>query len=516
MMERNELLKSEIGDFRKVGHQFVNNEINANEFKAKSGGMGVYAQRGGEKFMIRLRTPSGIVSRDHLALLTEYTKQYPLPKIHLTTRQAIQLHDLSIDHICDIMEDAIDHKLYTRGGGGNFPRNVALSPLSGVEKNEEFDVTQFALRVNEFILDKVTTYKLPRKLKISFSNSSNDAGNATINDLGFIAVIKDGEPYFEVYLAGGLGNNPAISIPYDELVKPEDVLYHVEAFTNLFIAEGDFENKAKARSRYIPKRIGENEFVLKYKEFLKEAKENNQFDELKAVITESNHESPDLKDNNCLIAQKQEGLFTVILHPVNGQLLKEDLEKINTFVTTVEKAEVRLSMTESMYVRNLTAKEATTLLDITANMRQITKIEQSVSCVGVPTCQIGIEKSQALIDAILQELKEKDLNSPFLPSIHVSGCGNSCSRHQVSIMGFTGRKKRVNDITEDVFELHIGGKVGKGITRFGTVVGTLLDREIPLFMRDLASSLEDYQLPFDEYIEVKMDDFNNILKPYLV
>ena len=42
------------------------------------------------------------------------------------------------------MEKALNNGLYTRGGGGNFPRNVSLSPMSGVEKNEAFDVTEFA------------------------------------------------------------------------------------------------------------------------------------------------------------------------------------------------------------------------------------------------------------------------------------------------------------------------------------------------------------------------------------
>lgn len=515
-MERNELLKNEIEAFRQAGHQFLNKEINANEFKAKSGGMGVYAQKGGEKFMIRLRTPSGIVSLDHLSLIASYTAKYPLPKIHLTTRQAIQLHDLSIDEVCEIMEDAIDHQLYTRGGGGNFPRNVAISPLSGVEKGEYFDVTPFALKVNEFILNKVTTYRLPRKLKISFSNSDKDTGNTTLNDLGFMAVIRDGKPYFEVYLAGGLGNNPAISIPYGNLIPTEEVLYHVEAFTNLFMAEGDYENKAKARSRYIPKRIGEEEFLNKYNQFLQEAKENNKFEEISAVITNETHDLPELKDNTCLIAQKQDGLYSVILHPLNGQLMKEDLVKINDFILSVPLADVRLSMEESMYIRNLSINEAKELLDLTSNMRQVTKIEQSVSCVGVPTCQIGIEKSQALIEAIILKLKENNIVSSYLPSIHVSGCGNSCSRHQVSVIGLTGRKKRVNDIVEDVYELHVGGMVGKGITTFGTIAGTLLEREIPNFILKLAMRLEESRVPFERYIIDKKEEFDLVLKEYLV
>ena len=117
--------------------------------------------------MIRLRTSSGVISKEHMRLISSFAEQYKVENIHLTTRQAVQLHNLGIDDVCDIMETAIDHGLYTRGGGGNFPRNVSLSVLSGVEKNEYFDVTDFALKTGEYLMSQITSYKLPRKLKIN-------------------------------------------------------------------------------------------------------------------------------------------------------------------------------------------------------------------------------------------------------------------------------------------------------------------------------------------------------------
>ena len=96
MTELQKELLGEIDGFRALGRQFKNKEVTAAEFKGKSGGMGVYAQRGGEKFMIRLRTPSGIVSREHLALIDSYARKYGLSRVHVTTRQAVQLHDLDI------------------------------------------------------------------------------------------------------------------------------------------------------------------------------------------------------------------------------------------------------------------------------------------------------------------------------------------------------------------------------------------------------------------------------------
>ena len=70
---------------------------------------------------------------------------------------------------------------------------------------EAFDVTQYALAVNNHFLRKITSYKLPRKLKVSFSSSNEDLGHCNVADLGFLAVIKDNKEYFKVFIGGGLG-----------------------------------------------------------------------------------------------------------------------------------------------------------------------------------------------------------------------------------------------------------------------------------------------------------------------
>lgn len=114
MNKQYEILKNEIVDFRKIGHSFYNKEISVGDFKAVSGAMGVYAQRGGEKFMIRLRTNSGLLPLVQLKLISTFLEKYNMEKIHLTTRQAVQLHDLSIDDVCDIMVESLENGLYTR------------------------------------------------------------------------------------------------------------------------------------------------------------------------------------------------------------------------------------------------------------------------------------------------------------------------------------------------------------------------------------------------------------------
>lgn len=515
MKEYKKVLKEEVEAFRELGHRFLNKEISKNEFKGQSGGMGVYAQQDQKTFMIRLRTPSGIVTKTHLNLILSYAKKYQLDKVHLTTRQAVQLHNLKIDDVCDIMYHAIDHDLYTRGGGGNFPRNVSLSPLAGVEKGEAFDVTPYALLVGQYFLKNATGYHLPRKLKAAFSSGVSDTACATVNDIGFMAVLEEGRPMFRMWLAGGLGGGPAKAIPYRKMVKPEEVLYYIEAMIQTFIAEGDYENKAKARIRFIPRRMGEEEFSNCYERHLKEAKETNKFKETAPVIEAETVATITSQDTPTVIAQKQKERYTVVLHPLCGQLMTTDLEKIAAFVSKLEEVQIRLSMEEDMYIRNLTKEEAEELLLLTKESRMCdTPIQMSLSCVGTPSCQMGILQSQKLCKEIITAVSEAGLLGSRLPKLQISGCPNSCARHQIAEIGFTGRKVKVGDVSEDAFTLQVGGKTSKDDTHLGEIKGVLLGKDIPQFIVELGVMLEKNEKQVAELLGE--DCFEALVEKYVV
>lgn len=62
------------------------------------------------------------------------------------------------------------------------------------------------------------------------------------------------------------------------------MLYHVEAMTRLFMAEGDYENKGKARIRYIPRRMGTEQFLACYEEHLARVKAEKELIGLPAAL----------------------------------------------------------------------------------------------------------------------------------------------------------------------------------------------------------------------------------------
>lgn len=516
MKTLNEILLDEVKDFRKLGHRFLEGEVSKMDFKGASGGMGVYAHRSGKEFMIRFRMPSGVCERKDLEFVYNKAKMYDLKKIHLTTRQAVQLHGITIDEVCDAMEDGINNGVYTRGTGGNFPRNVAISPLSGVQKGEAFDVTPYALAVGNHFLQKIYTYKLPRKLKVAFSNNNEDLPHAGAVDLGFVAVKEGENEYFKVYIAGGMGRNSRLGVEFPELIKPEDVLYHIEAMTELFIKEGDYKNKNKARSRYIVERMGEEKFIKCYKEHLANVTKTM---DLKLTVNKKVYNKAGSKTSvksKRLFEQKQDGLYSVYVHPVGGQLAIEDFKLILDETKDIQEVEIRLAMSEGLFIRNLNGKEAEKTLELTKHIGGETRLEQSIACIGVPTCQMGMLNSQDTLKEIINYFREKNFTDDVLPQVHISGCPNSCTAHEIGGIGFCGKKKNVNGEIKDAFEVHLDGKLGVNKAKLADYSGDILRENLPEFLYEMAVSVRRANKDFYNWIENDKTEVKTILDKYLL
>jgi len=101
-----------------------------------------------------------------------------------------------------IMEAAIPCGIITRGGGGDNPRNIQASPLTGVQPGEAFDVMPWAEAATEYLLSICRDIHMPRKLKVAFCNGVDDCVHTAFRDMGFVAQ-PDGT--FKLYIAGGLG-----------------------------------------------------------------------------------------------------------------------------------------------------------------------------------------------------------------------------------------------------------------------------------------------------------------------
>ena len=248
-----QIFKPDFEEFKEKTRAFYAGEMDKGAYKSFSGYYGSYAQKGGQANMLRLRMPAGVVTKERMAFTARMIRRYKVPRVHFTTCQTIQLHDLGPEAAGDIMEAALEEGIVTLGGGGDYPRNVMCSPLSGVEADEYFDVLPWALAAGEYLLTFIKAEKMPRKLKVGFSNSLRNLTHATYRDLGFTAR-PDGT--FDVYSAGGLGSQPRFGVKVAEAVLPEKILYYIRAMWLTFRAYGNYQNRGKARTRYMQDSLG--------------------------------------------------------------------------------------------------------------------------------------------------------------------------------------------------------------------------------------------------------------------
>jgi sulfite reductase (ferredoxin) len=148
-------------------------------------------------------------------------------------------------------------QLSSKGGGGNTVRNILVYINSGISSDESFDVLPYAIDLITKLIAEPDSFSLPRKLKIAFSINEANSDYAIINDLGFIAKLKEGKRGFQVYLGGSVASNPTLGWLLFDFIEEKELFNIAEAAKRFFSNHGNRKNRHKARIRYIFYKEGE-------------------------------------------------------------------------------------------------------------------------------------------------------------------------------------------------------------------------------------------------------------------
>lgn len=505
-----EQLKKQIEEFREKTEKFSKGEINVAEYKSFSGKFGSYAQRGAKTGMLRLRLAGGQLSKEKFKSLIDLCEKYDINHIHCTTCQTFQLHDLPFNIIADVITDAIENGFYCIGGGGDFPRNVMVSPLSGVEKDENFDVFPYAQKAADYLISQIETVKMPRKLKVCFSNSPANAVHATFRDLGFVSR-PDGK--FDVYCAGGMGANPRMGVKIAEKTDGTQVLYYVKAMISFFCKYGNYEVRSKARTRYIQEELGD-EFTEKFNIELHKALDEGGLD---CNITENKVTKIGCKaeiNSRRIIEQKQKGLYAVKFHPIGGILNVNILKDLFNTIRDMPDVSLRISPDETIYIINCDGMEAQEVLKATECSAK-TDIEESVACIGASICQQGLRDSQELLKQIIEKVKPFNFPADALPVLHISGCRSSCGTHQIGKIGFHGKVKMIDKKPLPGFAVSISGNDEQGNENFGEELGVMASDDIPEFVIELGKAVTESGMDYEKFASEKESVLREIINKYV-
>ncbi len=504
--------REEINTFSEKIRDFKEGKIEKKDYKGCSGGMGSYAQRDPAKHMLRLRMPGGRLTLERLKFLADAVEKYQVRRMKLTTCETVQLHDLAAEQVPAIMEEAIGCGIICRGGGGDNPRNVMCSPLSGVEKGEAFDPTPWAEAVTKYLLSVCRDIHMPRKLKVAFSNGADDSVHSAFRDMGFQAQPNG---TFSLRIAGGLGAiGHRMGVLVDEAVDPREVLYCVKAMVDTFCRHGNYQNRARARTRFMQDTLGPDglkEAFLKNVEAARAAGGLELTDlEPRADIEKGTGET---LDHPRAIPQKQPGLYAVKYHPIGGGLPAGKPAELYAILKNVAGAECRVAPDETLYIINLTAAEAEKVLAITEDGAK-TEFEYSVACIGATVCQQGVRDSQGLLRAAVAAVREAGIPDGALPRVHISGCPSSCGAHQAGTIGFQGCVKLEDGTPLPAFRIFLGGSDALGSARFGEAGAVILEKDVPALLVELGRAAAAEGQTWAQWSETHAEERDAVIAKY--
>src|SRR5690606_3934032 len=171
----NPLVQKDIIELEKKIRLFREGQLHEEKFRSLRLARGVYGQRQPGVQMIRIKLPYGRMTVQQLYRISDVSDNYATGNLHITTRQDIQLHYVSLERTPELWAELEKDSVTLREACGNTVRNVTGSAMAGVDPEEPFDVTPYAHATFEYFLRNPICQDMGRKFKMAFSSSEKDS-----------------------------------------------------------------------------------------------------------------------------------------------------------------------------------------------------------------------------------------------------------------------------------------------------------------------------------------------------
>lgn len=527
-------LAANIDTYEQEIRQFLAGDMSPEVLRAKRVPRGVYEQRQDGAYMVRVRVAGGslatIQARELANLATEYGNNH----LHVTTRQDVQLHDISLENTPVIMRRLMEVGLASLGGGGNTVRNVAACPYAGICSRECFDVTPMAHAVTEYLIALTGSYNLPRKYKIAFSGCAADCALAQVADLGFIAEIQNGQPGFRIMAGGGMGAHSRVADKLLDWIPVADVIRVAEAVRQLFDKFGDRSNKHRARLRYVFERIGSDAFREHFSRQMQLVTDQQvpAYEEVPTLNEENDknnrqwqcHPLSDLDGVRCF-RQRQQGFVAIPLQLPLGFVSADDFAKIAALAERYsEENGLRTMRSQNILIRYVRRNNLRALADELQNLDTDfltpAPLQRFVTCAGAATCRLGLCLAREAVRACADELAHSAISLKTLEDmdIHINGCPNACGQQPVAPIGLYGVAQRFEDRLMPCYKVTFGGRCSAEGARLGVSAGQIPAKAMPQLLVELANDFQTGRRDgetFSSYFERKgQKHFEKLVSPH--
>ena len=420
-------------------------------------------------FMIRTRLPGGVVAPQQWLQLDAIATSYANSTLRLTTRQAFQFHGV-IKRELKATLHAINASLVdTVAACGDVNRNVLVS-ANPLLSSAHAAVYAHAQALSEHLLPATRAYYeiwldeekvagsgeeiepvygstyLPRKFKIAFAVPPTNDVDVFANDLGFIAVVDNGELVgFNVSAGGGLGMTHGEPNTYPRLadvlgfVTPDQLIAVTDAVVT---TQRDFGNRAERKRARLKYTIDERGPAW----FKSEVERRMGFAFAPAREFHFDHNG-----DRFGYTQGEDGRAHLTLRIEAGRIADRPgaphLKGMRE-IAKVHRGEFRLTPNQNLIIANI-APTARAQIDALVKAHGLdgyalaTPVRlHALACVALPTCPLAMAEAERYLPQLLGKIEARLerhglRDAPI--SLRISGCPNGCSRPYLGEIALVGK-----------------------------------------------------------------------------
>ncbi|MEO3407003.1 nitrite reductase [Mucilaginibacter sp. CAU 1740] len=534
----NPIVEKDIIDLEKKIRAFREGKIHDEKFRSLRLARGVYGQRQPGVQMVRIKLPFGKVSFKQLLKIAEISDEFGSSNLHLTTRQDIQIHYVSLDRTPQLWAKLEQDDITLREACGNTVRNVTASPTAGIDPKEPFDVSPYAYATFDYFLRNPICQEMGRKFKISFSSSDEDTAFSYIHDIGAIPKVNAaGERGFKIMLGGGLGAQPILANIVEEFLPEDQLIPYIESVIRVFDRYGERNNRNKARMKYLIQKLGLEE-VLRLTQIERTANKVKSYpinrDAVDAPALPPTDTYPEVTIGNPLryeqwlatnvFEQKQKDFYGVYIKVPVGDISSDTARALVKTLEPLVGNEIRITQNQGLLLKYVRKEALPALYEGLAKLELAApgfdSIADVTTCPGTDTCNLGISNSmtmaRVLEDLIYNEYEDFIYNREI--KIKISGCMNSCGQHGLAHIGFHGSSlKAGTKVLPSVQVMLGGGTVGDGEGRAAERVIKVPTKRATDVLRSLLNDYKEFSPEGETYHQYYdrqgKDYFYRLLKP---
>jgi len=417
-------------------------------------------------FMLRARLPGGVCTPAQWLAIDDISTRLGNGSIRLTTRQTFQYHGILKRNLKPLIQQINKAMIDSIGGCGDINRNVMCNPNSQ-QSALHTEVYAWAQKISEHLKPNSRAYHeiwldgekqsqkeeepiygetyLPRKFKTAIAIPPVNDVDIYTNDLGFVAIEKDGVLIgFNVLVGGGMGTTHGDKTTFprlaDELgfVELQDVLKVAEAVVTVQRDEGERISRRHARLKYTIEKLG----ITRFKELVEE-RANIKFHASREVIL-------DLQGDRYGWTQGSDEKWNLTLFIENGRIIDNNLLNIKSGlrkIALIHKGDFRITPNQNLIIAGIAENLKQDIEDLAMQYglidKKITQLRlNSLACVAFPSCPQAMAEAERYLPLLLSKVElilDKHGLGDLEIVVRMTGCPNGCARPFVAEIGLIGK-----------------------------------------------------------------------------